>query len=111
MPAMIFVHADGSEERLECREGMTVLDGALHYGIAGVRGQCGGVAICGTCHCRVLGGWVARVGPASGVEAELLEVMDDTVEGSRLACQIRVTKELDGVRIQWLAPGPVEGAA
>jgi 2Fe-2S ferredoxin len=111
VPLLTFVHVDGHEERLECAEGMSVLECALYYGIAGIRGRCGGVGTCGTCHCSVLGGWLARVAPTTDAEAEVLEQLDDYSERSRLACQIRMSNALSGLRVQWLAPGPTEGAA
>ena len=110
MPLLTFLHDDGHEERLECTLGMSVLEVALHYGMAGIRGRCGGVGTCGTCHCRVLGNWMLRVGPPSDAELEVLEHLDDATEHSRLACQIRMTKELDGLRVQWLGAGPIEGS-
>ncbi len=111
MPLLTFVHDDGNEERLECPIGMSVLECALYYGMAGIRGRCGGVGTCGTCHCSVLGSWILRVGPASDDELEVLAYLDDATEYSRLACQIRMTQALDGLRVQWLSPGPIEGSA
>ena len=107
---LTFVHADGHEERLEYVEGISVLECALHYGMAGIRGRCGGVGTCGTCHCSVLGGWLKRVAPATPDELDLLEDLDGFSEHSRLACQIRMTRALDGLRVCWLGAGPTEGS-
>lgn len=111
MPLLTFVYDDGREERLECLDGMSVLECALYYGLAGVRGRCGGVGTCGTCHCSVLGGWVNRVAEMTEDEEDILADLDGFSEHSRLACQIRMRKDLDGLRVQWLSPGPIEGTA
>ncbi len=107
---LTFVHADGHEERLEYLAGMSVLECALYYGMAGIRGRCGGVGTCATCHCSVLGGWLKRVAPATEEEIDLLADCDGFSEHSRLACQIRLTPALDGLRVAWLGQGPTEGS-
>jgi 2Fe-2S ferredoxin len=73
--------------------------GALYNGIDGIVGECGGAESCGTCHCYVDDAWTAKVGgPASVVEAELLEaVASEARSSSRLSCQITVTEALDGL--------------
>ena len=45
-------------------------------------------------------GWVDKVGPRKEGEEELLEgAVAEVKENSRLACQIKVTPALDGLRV------------
>jgi ferredoxin len=46
---------------------------------------------------------MARVGPPEGDEADLIPWLDAPQANSRLACQIRLTVDLDGLRV-WI-PG------
>ena len=103
VPTVIFVHADGREQACTAVDGTTVLDCALDAGVQGLGGQCGGAATCGTCHCYVAPGFMARVGPPEGDEADLIPWLDAPQANSRLACQIRLTADLDGLRV-WI-PG------
>lgn len=105
VPRVIFMYADGREVACESLAGTSVLDCALDGGVTGLGGQCGGAATCGTCHCHVDAAFVVAVGPATGDEADLLPYLDDVGEGSRLACQIRLTEALDGLRVHVPPPG------
>lgn len=64
-----------------------------------VKAMCGGMAMCATCNIIVKSDHVlAAMGDAE--EAMLDEAFVLDIEGSRLSCQIPVTAELDGLRIQ-----------
>ncbi len=69
----------------------------------GVDAICGGLCSCGTCHVYIAHDWVGRLPPPAEDEAELLEELENTREGSRLSCQIRFTEELDGLELE-IAP-------
>ena len=100
MPRVTFQHPDGREETHDARVGNSVLDCALENAVAGLLGQCGGAATCGTCQCYVEVAWWPLLPPADEVEQELLPYLFDPRESSRLACQIRLTEALDGIRVQ-----------
>lgn len=66
-----------------------------------VEGTCGGMAMCASCQCYVLSNHeLPEVGDA---EEEMLDQAFFVEENSRLGCQLRLTKELDGLQIE-LAP-------
>jgi 2Fe-2S ferredoxin len=69
----------------------------------GVDAICGGLCSCATCHVYIAHDWTGHLTPAAEDEAELLEELDNTREGSRLSCQIRFTEELDGLELE-IAP-------
>jgi 2Fe-2S ferredoxin len=48
--------------------------------------------------------WLAKLPPKDENETALIEYADGVGELSRLSCQIRLTEDLDGIRVT-LAPG------
>jgi ferredoxin, 2Fe-2S len=72
----------------------------LEYGVAAI---CGGMCSCATCHVYVDERWSERLSPRHGDEVELLAQLEHRAEHSRLACQIRLSSQLDGLRVR-LAP-------
>lgn len=64
-----------------------------------VEAFCGGQASCGTCHIYVEALWHDRLTEPRQDEALLLEGLLDGRPTSRLACQIRLTTELDGLEL------------
>ncbi|MDF1754045.1 MAG: 2Fe-2S iron-sulfur cluster-binding protein [Verrucomicrobiales bacterium] len=78
----------------------TLMEVARDHEVEGIDGACGGVCSCATCHVKVHPDWLAKVGPATEVEQELLDLEDETDNRSRLSCQIEVTEELDGLVVE-----------
>lgn len=67
-----------------------------------VKGTCGGMALCSTCHCYVLSEETEL--PEMGEDEEdMLDQAFFVEDNSRLGCQLRITPDLDGLRVQ-LAP-------
>ncbi|MBD3630344.1 MULTISPECIES: 2Fe-2S iron-sulfur cluster-binding protein [Cyclobacterium] len=64
-----------------------------------VLATCGGMALCATCHIEVLSGKTS-LGEATDVELDQLEALPEFFPTSRLACQIRISEELDGAVIK-----------
>lgn len=73
---------------------------AVDEGVDGIYGDCGGVCSCATCHVHVAKDWMERVGPASEIERDILDMEDSANERSRLCCQVEVTEELDGLVVE-----------
>lgn len=61
-----------------------------------VLATCGGMALCATCHVQVLKGLDDLPPPQEG-EMDMLDTLPDADYDSRLACQIRVGPELNGM--------------
>ena len=67
-----------------------------------VQGTCGGMALCSTCHCYVLSAETEL--PEMGEDEEdMLDQAFFVEDNSRLGCQLRITDNLDGLKVQ-LAP-------
>ena len=57
---------------------------------------CGGIALCATCHVQVIKG-LEKLPEAGNDEMDMLDTLPDANFDSRLACQIRISEELDGM--------------
>ena len=66
-----------------------------------VKGTCGGMALCASCHVYVLSDH--ELPEMSGDEDAQLDQAFFVKNNSRLSCQIRITPEMDGIVVQ-LAP-------
>ena len=98
MPNVIFIMADGSSREIEITENLSIMEGALAGGIDEIQAECGGSAMCGTCHVYVEGGPIDAL-PAMGSDedAMLHETTAARAPNSRLSCQIRMTADLEGL--------------
>jgi ferredoxin, 2Fe-2S len=95
MPAITFIQQDGSSRTIHANVGESLMVAATREGIEGIIGECGGSAMCATCHCYLEGGTLPA--PES-LEAETIEFNAHNVEAkSRLTCQVQVTEDLQGI--------------
>lgn len=60
---------------------------------------CGGMALCATCHVQVLEG-MDRLPSMKDEEADMLDTLPDAGFDSRLACQIRVQEDINGMKFR-----------
>lgn len=99
MPKVVFIEPDGREYKVEVSDGATARDAAVDNNIPGIDGDCGGTCACATCHVHVDPKWVSAAGKPEegGMELELLQFAEGNDETSRLACQIVLTPDLDGI--------------
>ena len=79
-------------------EGNTILDVARKYNIE-IEGSCDGSLACSTCHIFIEEKWLNQLVPPNEEEKELLGLLPDLKKHSRLGCQIKLTKNLDGIEI------------
>ncbi len=87
---------------LEALEGWRVMEVIRDWGLP-IKAECGGACSCATCHVYVDPAWVGRLPPPTDEELSQLDTTFAVETNSRLACQILVTSEMDGMRIT-LAP-------
>ncbi len=66
-----------------------------------VKGTCGGMALCSTCHCYVNS--EHELPEMSDDEEDMLDQAFFVEDNSRLGCQLRMTDELEGLVVK-LAP-------
>jgi ferredoxin, 2Fe-2S len=98
MPTINFIHPDSRNERAEAKIGDSAMLAASRHGLDGIVAECGGNAMCATCHVYVDEAWLARL-PAMGDEEDALldGAAAERLANSRLSCQIKITPELDGL--------------
>lgn len=98
MPTLKFIQADGSTRELSTADGSSVMQAATGAGIQGIVAECGGSAMCATCHVYVDEAWVDRLPAALANELEMLEcTASERLPTSRLSCQIKMSAALDGI--------------
>src|SRR5437868_6853573 len=98
MCKVTFVSPSNEARTLEVDVDTTCMQAAVAQGVEGVVGECGGAAMCGTCHVYVDEKWVEHVPPMSNIEDELLDcVAAERRPNSRLSCQINASPKLDGI--------------
>ncbi|MDR1289536.1 MAG: 2Fe-2S iron-sulfur cluster binding domain-containing protein [Holosporales bacterium] len=95
MPKIIF-RTSGGEVEVDALVGDTLLEVAQKNGVS-LFGGCSGAGVCGTCHVLIPPEFLQKLNEPSDHEADLLEVLPMSKENSRLACQVVVTDELDGL--------------
>lgn len=100
MPHITFVDYEGVQRTVEIAEGLSVMEAAQRHCIPGIEGDCGGACACATCHIHVDPAWIARLEPPSELESAMLTLANEVDEFSRLACQIKVTRDLDGLVVR-----------
>jgi len=60
---------------------------------------CGGIALCATCHVQVLEGLDKLPSPGDA-ELDMLDTLPDAAYDSRLACQLRINENLNGLIVR-----------
>ena len=91
-----FVTARGEEISAEAAPGDILLDVAQAAGMP-LEGTCEGQMACSTCHVLVAAEWFGRLPSASEEEEDMLDLAAGARRTSRLACQIALGEELDGL--------------
>jgi ferredoxin, 2Fe-2S len=101
MAKVTFIEADGTRRTIDATEGAPLMISARNQGIRGIIAECGGSAMCATCHCYLIS---APGGPLPGPRADEADTIEFNAHEprpeSRLTCQITVTQALDGAVFQ-----------
>lgn len=97
MVKVTFIKTDKEIVITENETGKSLMEIAVNHGIEGIDAECGGACACATCHVHIAQEWMPKVGPANEYETDLLSLEDETSENSRLACQVTLSDELDGL--------------
>lgn len=97
MPKIVFIDHEGEQRSVDANVGDSVMDAATSNDVPGIDADCGGACACATCHVYVDEQWVNLVGAVKELESEMLEVAEGVEANSRLACQLSITEEMDGL--------------
>jgi len=99
----VYFVRNGSKIPVEVQEGASLMEAAKFFSnidIPEIPADCGGTCACGTCHVHIDDRWLDKLGKTrdNTPELDLLEYEHDYKKGrSRLACQIYLTQEHDGL--------------
>ncbi|MDB5796928.1 MAG: putative ferredoxin, 2fe-2s fdii electron transport iron-sulfur protein [Paucimonas sp.] len=100
MPKIIFIQPEGQQTELEVPNGTSLMQAAMTNGVPGIVAECGGSAMCATCHVYIDDNWQAVLPGMDAVENEMLDsVADERRPTSRLSCQVLVTPEMEGMTV------------
>jgi 2Fe-2S ferredoxin len=98
LPTFTLIAPDGQALTLQGQEGHSVMQTAVEQGARGIVGECGGSAMCATCHVYVDEAWRDKLAPMLATEVEMLEcTSSERRPESRLSCQIKLSAALDGL--------------
>lgn len=100
MARITYVDAHGNETVVDLADGWSLMQGAVTNGIDGIVGECGGSCACATCHCYVAAARLTDLPPTEGELAMLANVAAERRATSRLACQLKASPALDGLRLE-----------
>lgn len=100
MPKVTFHHG-GNTSTVDVQPGGDVMRAAVQHGVAGIVGECGGQAMCATCHVYVREPYRDVVPPIGEDEEEMLEctAAPRDEDRSRLGCQLRLGDDLQEVEV------------
>jgi 2Fe-2S ferredoxin len=99
MVKVVFIERNGSRRELTAAADTTLLRLAQAAGLD-MEGACEGSMACSTCHVLVEPEWFPRLPAASVAEEDMLDLTYGVARTSRLACQITLTPELDGLTVR-----------
>jgi len=99
----VYFVRNGLKIRVDVPIGTTLMEAAKYHSkikIYEIPADCAGSCACGTCHVIIDDKWIDKIKASDNnmAEIELLEFDKQYKKGlSRLACQVQLTKEHDGL--------------
>jgi 2Fe-2S ferredoxin len=99
MPKITLAYPDGSQATVDIANGTTLMKGIVSSGLRGIVAECGGSAMCATCHVYIDA--QDKLPNRNAIEDEMLNsTASERLPGSRLSCQIKVTPEFEGLVVR-----------
>jgi 2Fe-2S ferredoxin len=101
MVDVILIDAGELSRTLQVPEGQSLMQAAVSAGVRGIVGECGGSAMCATCHVYVDEAFAEQLPAPLETELEMLEcTASERLPNSRLGCQIKLSAALDGLVVR-----------
>lgn len=95
MSSITYRLPDGSSRTIASDGTTSVMQTAVRNGVPGIVAECGGQAMCATCHVYVESDYRQDLPSPSEEEEEMLEcTAADRTSTSRLSCQLPTTSDL-----------------
>jgi 2Fe-2S ferredoxin len=99
---LIVTDRNGAVHTLEGRDDWTAME-VIRDANLPMAAECGGACACATCHVYVDEAWLSKLPAAQQQEVDMLDFGVAVQDNSRLACQIRLSVDTDGLTVT-LAP-------
>lgn len=100
MVKIIYVDKHGAERETDVAPGLSLMEGAVRNSVAGIDADCGGACACATCHIYLDSVDFQTLAGPTAMETSMLEFSEDVEATSRLACQIVVTPQMEGLTVR-----------
>ena len=100
MPKITYIEHSGKSHVVEVPNELSVMEGAVQNNIPGIDADCGGSCACATCHVYVDEKWFDKLPKKEDAEQDMLDMAHEPKKFSRLACQITIVDELDGLVVK-----------
>ena len=100
MPKITYIEHNGKAHEIEVPNELSIMEGALQNNIPGIDADCGGACACATCHVYVDEKWFGKLKKKDDAEQDMLDMAFEPNKFSRLACQITVSDDLDGMVVK-----------
>ena len=100
MPKITYIEHTGKSYSVEVPKELSVMEGAIQNNIPGIDADCGGSCACATCHVYVEEKWFDKLPKKEDAEQDMLDMAFEPQKFSRLACQITIADELDGLVVK-----------
>lgn len=100
MAKIHFNHPGGSVDVVEVEPGTSIMRAAVMNGVDGIIGECGGQAMCATCHVYVRDEYLEALAEIGSDEDEMLDcAAEERTDRSRLGCQITVSPDVYEIHV------------
>ena len=100
MPKITYIEHNGKAHEIEVPNELSIMEGAIQNNIPGIDADCGGACACATCHVYVDEKWFGKLKKKDDAEQDMLDMAFEPNKFSRLACQITVSDDLDGMVVK-----------
>jgi 2Fe-2S ferredoxin len=100
MPRIHFIHTNGQTTSLDVGVGKNMMGICRDYGFTEIVAECGGSALCATCHVYIDEAQGTVFSPVNEVESQMLEfVASERKPTSRLSCQLVINDQCDNLNV------------
>lgn len=100
MPKITFISPDAPRREVEVEPGQSVMRASIVNSVSGIIGECGGQAMCATCHVYVED-VEGALPPLGDDEDEMLDcVASGREETSRLGCQLTAGDDFEEIVVR-----------
>ena len=100
MAVVKYISAEGAITEIDVSPGVNLTQAAVNGGVEGIVGECGGSAMCATCHVYVDEQDAGKFDPVSAPEQEMLECTTSPLKpSSRLSCQLFIKDDCDTITV------------